>query len=55
MKMQEYKDGILVNEYDVPDEPVVLTPDQAGIAALNGEIAALRAEMKALKITLKVS
>ncbi len=42
MKIQEYKDGVLVNEYEVPDVPVELTPEQERIAALEAELAAIK-------------
>ncbi len=42
MKVQEYKDGVLVNEYKVPDVPVELTPEQERIAALEVELSVIK-------------
>ena len=49
MKHQTYNKGVLIEERDVPDEPVVLTPEEMRIAAIEVELAALKPIIAKLK------
>lgn len=45
MKIQTYDNGVLIDEVEVPDAPVVLTPEQERIAGLEAELAAIKAAL----------
>lgn len=51
-KYQTFKDGVMIEEVEVPDEPIAYWPEQERIDALEAEIAEIKAALSLAPPTL---